>query len=285
MAALGNLWGFPDLGFGMGLRTVHYPHILKHWPEVDFFEIIVENYMGSGGRPMQILDQIAERYPILLHGVSLSIGSADPLDFEYLRLLKGLADRVRAKWVSDHLCWTGILGKNSHDLLPMPLTEESLGHVARRVRVVQDYLERPLVLENPSTYLEFAQAQMSECQFLNRLASLADCGLLLDVNNVYVSAYNHGFSAEEYIDGVNAERVVYHHLAGHTNHGTHLVDTHDDHVVDEVWRLYQRCFARMGGRSTMVEWDAEIPGFEVVHSEVLKARSMRTSVEAAGRAS
>lgn len=274
-----NKWGFPDLGFGMGLRTVHYPHILQNWPQVDFFEIIVENYMGSGGRPIHILKQIAERYPVMLHGVSLSVGSTDPIDFEYLKLLKEIMGVVKARWVSDHLCWTGILGRNTHDLLPMPLTEESLEHVTRRVKIIQDFLEVPLVLENPSTYLEFAGDQLTEWDYLNALTSAADCGLLLDVNNVYVSSYNHGFSAEEYIQKIDGTRVVYHHLSGHTNNGAYIVDTHDDHVVDEVWQLYTRCFQRLGGRSTMVEWDAEIPAFEVVHAEVMKAAVCRRPAE------
>ena len=261
----------------MGLRTVHYAHILEHWPKVDFFEVIAENYMGSGGRPLQILDRVAERYPVMIHGVSLSVGSTDPLDFEYLRLLKELADRVGAPWISDHLCWTGVLGRNSHDLLPVPLTDESLKHVAERVRQIQDYLERPLILENPSTYLEFSRNTWSEWDFLNELCARSDCGLLLDVNNVYVSAFNHGFSAEEYLDKIAPERVVYHHLSGHTNYGTHILDTHDDHVIDEVWALYRRAFQRLGPRSTMVEWDAEIPAFDIVHAEVLKARTCRQS--------
>jgi uncharacterized protein (UPF0276 family) len=220
--------------------------------------------MGSGGRPIYLLEQIAERYKIMLHGVSLSVGSTDPVDFEYLKLLKNLIGLVKAQWVSDHLCWTGILGRNTHDLLPMPLTEESLEHVSRRVKIIQDFLEVPLVLENPSTYLEWAQDQMSEWDYLNALTASADCGLLLDVNNVYVSSYNHGFSAPEYIQKIAGDRVVYHHLSGHTNTGADLVDTHDDYVIDEVWALYTQCFQRLGGRSTMVEWDADIPAFEVV---------------------
>ncbi|MBN9416256.1 MAG: DUF692 domain-containing protein [Candidatus Eremiobacteraeota bacterium] len=276
--SIANKWGFPDLGFGMGLRTVHYSHILQHWPAIDFFEIIVENYMGSGGRPIYMLEQIAERYPVMLHGVSLSVGSTDPVDFEYLKLLKNLINLVKARWVSDHLCWTGILGRNTHDLLPMPLTEESLTHVTQRVKVIQDFLEVPLVLENPSTYLEWAQDQLTEWDYLNALTAEADCGLLLDVNNVYVSSYNHGFSAQEYIQKISAQHVVYHHLSGHTNNGTYIVDTHDDHVIDEVWALYTQCYQRMGGRSTMVEWDAEIPPFEVVHAEVLKAAACRKPV-------
>jgi uncharacterized protein (UPF0276 family) len=210
------------------------------------------------------------------------VGSTDPLNFNYLALLKSLADRVRAPWVSDHLCWTGVLGRNTHDLLPLPLTDGTLHHVAARVRQIQDVLERPLILENPSTYLEFSHNTWHEWDFLNELCRLSDCGLLLDVNNVYVSSYNHGFSAEDYIDQIDPTRVVYHHLSGHTNYGTHILDTHDDHVVDEVWTLYRRAFQRIGPRLTMVEWDAEIPAFEVVHAEVLKARTCRMEKVALG---
>jgi uncharacterized protein (UPF0276 family) len=267
-----NRWNLPNHGLGMGLRTVHYPHILAHWPDIDFFEIISENFMDTEGRPLHILDQVAERYPVALHGVSLSIGSTDPLDREYLRKLKALGERVRAPWISDHLCWTGVAGRNVHDLLPIPLTEESLLHVVRRVKEVQTILERPLILENPSNYLEFRSSAMPEWEFLSRLSQEADCGILLDVNNVYVSAFNHGFDPETYIDAIPPERIVYHHLAGHTHKGTHILDTHSDHVIDRVWDLYGRCERRTGGRSTMVEWDEDIPSFEVVHAEVKKAR-------------
>ena len=270
-----NKWGFPDLGFGLGLRTAHYSYILEHSPKVDFFEIIAENYMASEGRPAYVLDRIAEQYPVIVHGVSMSVGSTDPVDFEYLGLLKRLARRVKAEWVSDHLCWTGVLGRNTHDLLPLPLTEESLRHVVSRVKTMQDFLEMPIVLENPSTYLEFSDNQMAEWEFLNQMSQQADCGLLLDVNNVYVSSFNHGFSALEYIDKIDGGRVVYHHLSGHSHCGDHIIDTHDDHVIDEVWELYHQCFRKFGPRSTLVEWDAEIPAFEVVHAEALKAARYR----------
>jgi len=240
-------WKLPDLGLGMGLRPVHYPHVLEQWPEVGFFEVISENYMDTGGRPIRILDRIAERYPVVLHGVSMSIGSTDPLDRDYLRKLKALARRVKAPWISDHLCWTGVAGRNVHDLLPVPLTERALAHVTARVKVVQEILERPLVLENPSNYLEFTSSTMPEWEFLARLGEQADCGFLLDVNNVYVSAFNHGFDPERYIDSIPPERVVYHHLAGHTHKGTHILDTHSDHVCDPVWSLYERCHRRTGG--------------------------------------
>jgi uncharacterized protein (UPF0276 family) len=259
----------------MGLRTVHYNHILEHRPKVDFFEIISENYMDSGGRPIAILEEVASRYPVVMHGVSLSIGSTDPLNRPYLKKLKALAARIEAPWISDHLCWTGVAGRNVHDLLPVPLTEEALRHVASRVKTVQDILERPFILENPSNYLEFASSQMPEWEFLGRLGEMADCGFLLDVNNVYVSSFNHGFDPEVYVDAIPADRIVYHHLAGHTHKGTHILDTHSDHVIDPVWELYRRLQRRTGGRTTMVEWDEKIPPFEVVHAEVLKAGAIR----------
>jgi uncharacterized protein (UPF0276 family) len=264
---------FPHLGFGVGLRSIHYRHIVEHQPAVDWFEIISENYLGTRGRPLDWLDQIAERYPIVCHGVSLGIGNTDPIDFDYLRQLKALAARVRAVWVSDHICWTGVLNRNSHDLLPLPYTSNSLRHVADRVRTVQDFLDRPLVLENPSTYCEFRTSTMPEWEFVARLAEEADCGLLLDVNNIWVSAYNHGYDAEEYVRRIPHERVVQYHLAGHTNHGTHIIDTHDDHVIDEVWRLYRASTSLSGGRATLLEWDAKIPPFDVLLAELDKARS------------
>ena len=268
-----NRWSFPDLGLGIGLRTVHFGHILRDRPAIDWFEALSENFMDTGGRPLYVLDQVAERYPIALHGVSLSIGGADPLDRDYLRKLKALARRCRAHWVSDHLCWTGVSGRNVHDLLPMPYTEAALRHTVRRVRMVAEVLERPLVLENPSTYLEFAASTMTEWEFLARLAEEADCGILLDVNNVYVSSYNHGFDPRAYLDAVPPDRVVQYHLAGHTNCGTHLLDTHSDHVVDPVWKLYELTHRLSGGRATLLEWDDDIPSFAIVHAEVQKARA------------
>jgi uncharacterized protein (UPF0276 family) len=256
----------------VGLRTTHFAHILEHRPAVDWFEIISENFMDSGGRPRYVLDQIAEHYPVVMHGVSLSIGSTDPLNFEYLHKLKRLADGVQARWVSDHLCWTGVAGRNTHDLLPLPLNEATLAHVAARVRTVQEFLERPLVLENPSTYVGFADSTLSEWKFLTRLAEETDCGLLLDVNNVYVSSVNHDFDPAEYIRSVPHHRVVQFHLAGHTHCGTHLIDTHDGPVIDPVWELYRLAHRLTGGAATLLEWDAKIPAFPVVHAEVLKAK-------------
>lgn len=268
--------GYPNLGLGVGLRTVHFPYILERQPAVDWFEIISENFMDSGGRPRYILEQIAERYTVVMHGVSLSIGSTDPLDFDYLGKLKRLAGEVKPRWISDHLCWTGVASLNAHDLLPIPLNEQTLAHVVGRIRTVQDFLERPLVLENPSTYVTFADSTMSEWEFLGRMAEETDCGLLLDVNNVYVSSVNHDFDPALYIRSVPHERVVQFHLAGHTHCRTHLIDTHDNHVIDPVWELYRLAHQLTGGASTLLEWDAKIPPFPVVHAEVLKARDFMT---------
>jgi uncharacterized protein (UPF0276 family) len=270
-----NRFGIEDLGVGVGLRPVHFGEILAGRPAVDWFEVLSENFMDTGGRPLHVLDQVVERYPVALHGVSLSIGSTDPLDHAYLRRLRALAERTRARWISDHLCWTGVLGRNTHDLLPLPYDEATLRHVVARVRQVQDVLERPLALENPSSYLAFARSTMSEWEFLARLADAADCALLLDVNNVYVSAYNHGFDAGEYIDAIPVARVVQYHLAGHTNKGTHIVDTHSDHALQGVWDLYGRSCRRTGNVATLYEWDEDIPEFEVLHAEALKAGAFR----------
>jgi hypothetical protein len=267
-----NRFGLADLGIGVGLRTPHYGHILENAPAVDWFEVLSENYMRTRGRPMYFLEQVAARYPVALHGVSMSIGSTDPLDLAYLRELVELRDRVGARWVSDHLCWTGVAGRNTHDLLPLPYTEASLAHVADRVRAVQDALGAPLALENPSSYVEFGSSTMKEWEFLARLAELADCALLLDVNNVYVSAYNHGFDPAEYLAAIPYDRVVQLHVSGHTNNGTHIVDTHIGPVIDPVWRLLGEAHARAKGVSVLLEWDAEIPSFEETHADALRAR-------------
>lgn len=265
------------LGFGVGLRNVHFSHILQHWPAVDWFEIISENFIDSAGRPRHVLEQIAERYPVVMHGVSLSIGSTDPLDFAYLAKLKKLSREVNARWISDHLCWTGVAGRTSHDLLPLPLTEEALAHVVARVRTVQDYLERPLVLENPSSYVTFAADTMPEWEFLSRLAAETGCQLLLDVNNVYVSSRNHDFDPHEYLRSIPHDRVKQFHLAGHTDLGTHCIDTHDGRVVDRVWDLYREAVGLTGSASTLLEWDAHIPTFDEVHAEALKAKTFLTA--------
>lgn len=264
--------GHANLGLGVGLRTVHFQHILDQHPQVDWFEIISENFMDSRGRPRYVLEQLAERYEIVMHGVSMSIGSTAPLDREYLAGLKRLANVINARWISDHVCWTGVAGLNAHDLLPIPMNEATLRHLVERIRIVQDLLERPLVLENPSSYVTFAESTMHEWEFLARMAEEADCGLLLDVNNVYVSSVNHDFDPVEYLRSIPHRRVVQCHLAGHTNCGTHLIDTHDGEVIDPVWKLYRLAHQLTGGVSTLLEWDAKIPEFPIVHAEVLKAR-------------
>ena len=263
---------FPKLGLGLGLRNIHFEHILAEWPAVDWFEAISENFMDSGGRPRYVIRQVAERYPLVLHGVSLSIGSTDPLNFEYLSKLKTLAAEVKPAWVSDHLCWTGVLGVNSHDLLPVPLTEETLKHVAARVRQVQDFLERPLILENPSTYITFTQSTIAEPEFLRQLANETGCGLLLDVNNVYVTCFNSAADPVAYIESFPCEKVLQMHLAGHTNCGTHIIDTHDQPVLPDVWELYRLAWTRTGGAATLLEWDGNIPSFAECHAELLKAK-------------
>jgi hypothetical protein len=270
--------GLPDLGDGVALRDVHFAHLMSTPPAewgVGWFEIISENFLGHHGYAAHVLEIIAAHRPVVMHGVSLSIGSVDPLDRAYLRALRELAERVRAVWVSDHLCWTGVGGINTHDLLPMPLTDSSLAHVADRLRAVQDWLGRPLVLENPSSYLEFRASQMPEWEFLGRLAEATGCGLLLDVNNVYVSATNHGFDAGAYIDALPAEAIVQMHLAGCSDCGTHLIDTHDHPVAGPVWPLYARAQARTSGVSTLLEWDAQIPPYEALLAELGKARLAR----------
>lgn len=265
--------GLPNLGFGVGLRSAHYEHLLTHWPAVDWFEIISENFMDSRGRPRYVLDEIAARYPVVAHGVSLSIGSIDPLDRDYLARLKRFVDELAPVWVSDHVCWTGVAGLNTHELVPIPFTEQSLAHVVARVRIVQELLERPLVLENPSSYVTYVDSTMTEWEFLARLAEDADCGLLLDVANVRVSAVNHGFDPVEYLRALPHERVVQMHLAGHREMGTHIVDSHDRPVADPVWELYAIASELTGGVSTLIEWDENLPPFPAVHAEVLKARN------------
>ena len=262
----------PNPGLGLGLRSKHFKHILENNPPVDWFEVISENFMDSGGRPRHVLRRIAERYPVVMHGVSLSIGSTDPLNFEYLKKLKNLADEVKPLWISDHLCWTGVGGLNSHDLLPVPLTEESLKHIISRISEVQDFLERPFVFENPSTYLTFKQSNIPEYDFLRYMTQETGCQLLLDVNNIYVSAYNNDFDPADYVRKIPHESVVQMHLAGHRNCGDYIIDTHDNYVTPEVWELFTLAWQMTGGAATLLEWDANIPDFEEYHAELLKAK-------------
>lgn len=276
---MANRFALPNLGIGLGLRTLHYGAIIEEQPAVDWFEILSENYLRTAGRPLEFLEQIADRYPVVMHGVSLSIGSTDPLDREYLTELRALRDRFRARWVSDHLCWTGVAGKNTHDLLPLPYTEEALRHVVQRVRAVQDFMGAPLALENPSSYAAFSADSMPEWEFLARLAEDADCALLLDVNNVYVSSRNHGFDPHTYLNALPIDRVVQFHVAGHTDHGTHIIDSHIGPVIDPVWELLEAAHRRSSGVPVMLEWDAEIPSFHETHAEALRARAYLGTVD------
>ncbi len=269
---------FPQLGHGVGLRTTHYSTVLDEHPAVDWFECISENFMVAGGNPRRVLQKVRERYPVVLHGVSLSIGSVDPLDPKYLDELATLAAETEPAWVSDHLCWSSVGGNFSHDLLPLPYTEEALAHVASRVLQVQDKLKRQILIENVSSYVTFTQSTLTEWQFLAELCQRADCGLLLDVNNVFVSAFNHSFDAAEFIDGIPVGRVGQIHLAGHSDYGTHLLDTHDHSVCDGVWALYRRAVERFGRVPTLVEWDDHIPPFDEVLAESRKAAAIEREV-------
>lgn len=271
---------FPFLGYGLGLRKEHYPAILEDLPKVDWFEALSENYMVAGGKPLHHLERVREHYPVVMHGVSLSIGSGDPLDKHYLRSLKSLADRIEAHWVSDHLCWTGVNGTNMHDLLPLPYTEEALAHVVSRIRQVQDFLGRRLVIENVSSYLTYADSAMSEWEFLRAVAEGADCLLLLDINNVYVSARNHDFDSLDFLNGIPVGRVQQFHLAGHSNNGEMIIDTHDAPVIDPVWSLYRQAARRFGRVSTMIERDDNIPPLAELMAELDKARAIAETVPA-----
>jgi uncharacterized protein (UPF0276 family) len=274
---------FPCLGFGLGLRVEHYNSILAERPAVDWFEALTENYLVPGGKPLDYLTRIRERYPLVMHGVSLSIGSTHPLDREYLAQVKRLAARIQPAWISDHLCWTGVAGKNVHDLLPLPYTEEALSHIVERVRTVQDCLGRRILLENVSSYVTFRDSRLTEWEFLREVAERADCLILLDVNNIYVSSVNHEFDPHEYLNAIPPDRVQQIHLAGHEDHGDYLIDTHDHPVPDPVWNLYADAIRRFGNISTMIERDANIPPLADLCLELEQARSVanRTLARAA----
>jgi len=264
--------GLPQLGFGLGLRPQYYPDILDGDPPVDWFEAVTENYLVAGGPPLRQLDRIAERWPVVLHGVSLSIGGSDPLDRDYLAQVRRLADRIRPKWISDHLCWSRHNGVQLHDLLPLPFNDETLRHVARRVRQVQDILGCRILLENVSSYVEWQSSTMTEWEFLSALGAEADCLLLLDVNNIYVSAHNHGFDADGFLAGLPTDRVTQIHLAGHSNEGDLIVDTHDAPIIDPVFDLYGRAIRRFGPVSTMIERDDNFPPFADLLDELARVR-------------
>ncbi len=272
-----NPTDFPYLGHGIGLRPAHYPRVLEG-ARADWFEVISENFMIPGGRPLAILEQVRADSPIVLHGVSLSIGSTDALNERYLGELRDLAARVEPAWVSDHLCWGSVGRHYAHDLLPLPYTEEALAHVVRRIEHVQETLGRRILIENVSSYVAYAHSAMPEWTFLAEVAERADCGILLDVNNIYVSSVNHGFDAAAYLAGVPVGRVGQVHLAGHSDHGTHLLDTHDAPVRDEVWDLYRAAVRRFGRMSTLVEWDDHLPPVEDVLAEAERARAVEAEV-------
>jgi uncharacterized protein len=267
----------PFLGFGLGLRAEHYRDILERKPKtIDWLEILSENYMIDGGKPLYFLDRIRQDYPMVMHGVSMSLGSSDGLDMDYLKQLKALIERVEPHWFSDHLCWTGVDHKNMHDLLPLPYTEEAIDHVAERIARVQDYMGRQMLLENLSSYITYSEDAMPEWEFLSAIAEKADCYLLLDINNIYVSSYNHDYDPLEYLEGVPPERVWQHHLAGHSNDGNLIIDTHDHDVIDPVWELYAETAKRLGPVSTMIERDGNIPDLDSVLAELERARSIAT---------
>jgi len=268
----------PDLGVGVGFRVPHYAHVLSTHPPMDWFEVISENFMGNGGLPSANLAKLLAGYRVVPHGVSLSIGGPAPLDRDYLRRLKALIDRIDPPWFSDHLCWSGAAGVHVHDLLPLPFTKEAIHHVAARARQVQDFLERPLALENVSSYLTFTASTMTEWEFLSEVAEKSDSGILLDCNNIYVSSKNHDFDGNAYVDAVDPSRVVQMHLAGHTDKGAYLLDTHSDHVNEATWGLYRRAVQRCGPTSVLIEWDDDIPGWDVLAAEASRARRERDDV-------
>jgi uncharacterized protein (UPF0276 family) len=272
----------PYLGFGLGLRAQHYTDILEGDPPIDWFEVISENYMVPGGQPLKMLDRIRARYPIVMHGVSLSIASTAPVNEDYLRDLKALAKRAEPKFISDHLCWTGVHGVNLHDLLPIPYTEEALDHVASRVHHVQDYLGQAIALENVSSYVQFTHSEMTEWEFITELTKRTGCWLVFDVNNVFVSAFNHDFDAHEFIMNVPSDRIVQFHLAGHEHNMSHIIDTHDALVCDEVWDLYRTAIRRFGPVSTIIERDDNIPPLAEMVEELEKARALAAEVLGAG---
>ena len=271
-----------SLGFGLGLRAQHYRDILDGSPAVDWFEVISENYMVPGGQPLRMLDAVAERYPVVMHGVSLSIASTSPFDRDYLNSLKALANRVKPRWISDHLCWTGVHGINLHDLLPVPYTEEALEHVVSRISQVQDFLGRRLVIENVSSYIEYECSEMNEWEFVAKVARRADCWLLLDINNVFVSGVNHDFSTHRFLDSIPPDRVVQFHLAGHSEGETCLIDTHDHPVCEDVWKLYAKALERFGPVSTMIERDDNIPPLAELVTELARARTVASAVAGMG---
>lgn len=264
---------FPFLGYGVGLRRPHYDYIVGARPAIDWFEIVSENFMVAGGPALETLDRVRENYPLVMHGVSLSIGSTDPLNRAYLRDLGDLARRVNPAWISDHLCWTGVAGRNLHDLIPLPFTAAVAAHVADRIRTVQDVLGRRMAIENVSSYMSYTASSMAEWEFVATVADAADCAILLDINNIFVNAFNHRFDPHVYIDAIPSERIVQFHLAGHSDFGAYLLDSHDHPIRPEVWRLFAYAVGRFGEVSTLIEWDDRIPPFATLAAVADEARS------------
>ena len=267
-----------SLGYGLGLRHDYYDEILKTHPPVDWYEILSENYMVDGGKPLYFLDAICERYPVVMHGVAMSIGSTNPLNMDYLKDLKNLANRVKPRWISDHLCWAGYGSTNLHDLMPLPYNEETIKHVVERVKRVQDYLGKIFLLENVSSYVTYTHSEMTEWEFISAIVEEADCMMLLDINNIYVSARNHNFDPMDYVNGVPIDRVQQMHLAGHSDYGDYVIDTHDHPVVDSVWELYAKAIKRFGAVSTMIERDDRMPPFSELLAELAQARDIGESI-------
>lgn len=268
----------PYLGFGLGLRTDHYDSIVNEKPDIDWFEILTENYLVPGGQPLYYLDKIREHYPMVMHGVSLSIGSFDPLDWDYLEQVKALIHRIQPIWISDHLCWTGVQSKNTHDLLPLPYTDEAIDHIVHRIQQVQDFLQRRILIENVSSYVTYRQSNMTEWDFLKEISERADCLILLDVNNIYVSAINHEFDPLDYIAAMPSKRIYQIHLAGHSNMGDYIIDTHDHDIVDPVWDLYAATLRHHGQISTMIERDDNVPPLSTLLMELNHARQIAKTV-------
>lgn len=262
---------YTDYGIGIGLRIPHYDHILNQKPTVDWFEIISENFLVDGGRPLEVLDRILAQYRVVQHGVALYFGSTDKPNRDHLRRLKQLIRRTKTPWLSDHLCWGSVDGRATHDLLPMPYTFAAAKHTAEKIRMVRDYLEIPIAVENVSSYTEYHVSEMTEWEFLTEVVERADCGILLDVNNIYVSSKNHSFNPYDYVDNVPHHRVAQMHIAGHTKFEKYILDTHDHPVLDPVWKLYAHAIKRCGITATLLEWDDKIPSFQEVHDEALKA--------------
>jgi uncharacterized protein (UPF0276 family) len=269
----------PNLGIGLGLRIPHYEDIFSKKPDIDWFEIISENFMVEGGKPIEILTRIMENYPVVMHGVSLSIGGAEALDWDYLKKLKALARLTKTPWVSDHLCWGRLPGAHYHDLLPLPYTKEVIKYVSERARIIQDFLEVPFALENLSSYVAYQADEMEEWEFYSSVVEKADIHMMLDVNNIYVSSRNHGFDPKDYYQNIPMERVLQIHIAGHSDHGDYVLDTHNNYVRDEVWKIYADVYAKTGGVSTLLEWDDDFVSFQETWDEALKAKQFQQNLQ------